>query len=122
MAKSRKLTDALARLAAAEERFLASEFLAPVVSGGPVQVRIAGVICSLRIQPADFAGWGVFRPVSHGEAKLVRQAKLGERQRHLELFPLVRLILLGRHEQQWLAVPAHRGDSRFRIEGRSRFS
>ena len=117
MAKSKKITDALNRLAAAEERFLASEFLAPVVSGGQVQVRIAGVICSLKIQPADFAGWGVFRPVSHGEAKLVRQAKLAERQRYLELFPLVRLILVGQHENQWLAVPAHRGDSRFRIEG-----
>jgi hypothetical protein len=117
MAKSRKITDALNRLAAAEERFLASEFLAPVVTSGPVQVRIAGVICSLSIQPADFAGWGVFRPVSHGEAKLVRQAKLAERQRYLELFPLVRLILVGQHENQWLAAPAHRGDSRFRIEG-----
>jgi hypothetical protein len=117
MAKSQKITDALKRLAAAEERFLASEFLAPVVSGGQVQVRIAGVICTLKIQPADFAGWGVFRPVSHGEAKLVRQAKLAERQRYLELFPLVRLILIGQYESQWLAVPAHRGDSRFRIEG-----
>lgn len=117
MAKSRKISDALSRLAAAEERFLASEFLAPVVSGGQVQVRIAGVICSLKIQPADFAGWGVFHPVSHSEAKLVRQAKLAERQRYLELFPSVRLILVGQYENQWLAVPAHRGDSRFRIEG-----
>jgi hypothetical protein len=117
MAKSQKITDALNRLAGAEQRFLASEFLAPVVSGGHVQVRIAGVICALKIQPADFAGWGVFRPVSHGEAKLVRQAKLAERQRYLELFPLVRLILIGQFESQWGAVPAHRGDSRFRIEG-----
>ena len=81
-------TDALTRLAAAEERFLASEFLAPVIRGGQVQVRIAGVICALRVQPADFEGWGVFRPASHTEATLVRQAKLAERQRYLDLFPL----------------------------------
>jgi hypothetical protein len=111
------VTDAFDRLAAAEDKFLASEFLAPVVSGGQVQVRIAGVICSLRMQPADFAGWGVFRPASHTEAKLVRQAKLAERQRYLELFPLVRLILAGRREEEWLAVQAHRADSRFQIEG-----
>jgi|SRR5579883_578082 len=117
MAKSRKISDALSRLAAAEERFLASEFLAPVVSGGQVQVRIAGVICALKIQPADFTGWGVFRPATHGEAKLVRPAKLAEQQRYLELFPLIRLILIGQDENSWLAVPAHRGDSRFRIEG-----
>jgi hypothetical protein len=117
MAKSSPLSDALSRLAAAEDRFLANEFLAPVVRAGPVQVRIAGVICTLCIQPPDFAGWGVFRPTSHSEATLVRQATLTERQRYLVLFPLVRLILAGRHEDQWLAVPAHQADSRFLIEG-----
>ncbi len=117
MARSKPIDDALSRLAAAEERFLASEFLAPVLRGGEVQVRIAGVICKLRVQPGDFEGWGVFRPLSHGEARLVRLARLGERQRYLELFPLVRLILAVRHEGQWLATPAHRADGRFRIDG-----
>jgi hypothetical protein len=116
MAKS-NVTDALSRLAAAEEKFLASEFLAPVICGGGVQVRVAGVICALRIQPADFTGWGVFRPASHAEATLVRQARLAERQRYLELFPRVRLILAGKGDEQWLAVPAHRGDSRFQVDG-----
>jgi hypothetical protein len=117
MAKSKNVTDALNRLAAAEERFLAGEFLAPVVRGGQVHVRIAGVLCALRIQPAHFEGWGVFRPASHTDAALVRAATLAEQRRYLELFPLVRLILAARHEEQWLAVPAHRADSRFRIEG-----
>lgn len=116
MARS-KPTDALARLAAAEERFLASEFLAPVVHGGVVQVRVAGVVCSLRIVPADFAGWGVFRPASHSEATLVRQARLAERARYLQLFPLVRLILADERDGQWLALPAHRGDARFQLDG-----
>jgi hypothetical protein len=117
MAKSTHVTDALNRLAAAEERFLVSEFLAPVIRGGPVHVRIAGVICTLRIHPADFEGWGIFHPTSHSDAALVRQPKLTERQRYLELFPLVRLILAGMREEQWLALPAHRADSRFQIEG-----
>ncbi len=111
------LTNALNRLAAAEERFLASEFLAPVVRGGNVQVRIAGVVCTLRIRPADFEGWGVFRPESHTDATLVRQANLAERARYLELFPLVRLILTANQDGQWLAVPAHRADTRFQING-----
>jgi hypothetical protein len=117
MAKSKHLTDALSRLAAAEEGFLASEFLAPVVRGGRVQVRIAGVICTLRIRPADFEGWGIFRPASHSEATLARAAKLAERARYLELFPLVRLILAGKRDEQWLALPAHRADRRFQIDG-----
>lgn len=117
MAKSKHVTDALARLAAAEEQFLSSTFLTPVLAGGQARVRIAGVVCTLRIQPADFTGWGVFRPVSHAEATLTRTAKLSERQRYLELFPLVRLILAARNDEDWLALPAHRGDSRFRIDG-----
>jgi hypothetical protein len=47
----------------------------------------------------------------------VRPAKLTERQRYLELFPLVRLILVDQREEQWFALPAHRADTRFRIEG-----
>jgi len=117
MANKNKLTDALNRLAAAEDRFLASEFLSPVIRGGQVNVRIAGVICTLGIQPADFEGCGVFRPASHSHADLVRQAKLDERRRYLELFPLVRLHLADRREEEWLALPAHRSDSRFQIEG-----
>jgi hypothetical protein len=115
MAKSENVSDALNRLAAAEERFLTTEFLAPVLRGGRVSVRIAGIICSLQVQPPDFEGWGVFRPASHSAAALVRPAKLAERQRYLELFPLVRLILAGQGE--WRAVPAHQADARFRIEG-----
>jgi hypothetical protein len=117
MAKSKRVSAALDRLAAAEGRFLTSEFLAPTLRGSQIQVRIAGVICRLKVQPADFEGWGIFQPISLGEARLIRPAKLAERQRYLNLFPLVRLILAGRQQEQWLAVPAHQADTRFRVEG-----
>jgi hypothetical protein len=117
MAKSKPNREALDRLAAAEERFLASEFLAPALAGGKVQVRIAGVICQLKIAPTDFEGWGVFRPRTYTEAALVRPARLSERQRYLELFPLVRLILAWQADEHWLGLPAHRADGRLRIDG-----
>jgi hypothetical protein len=117
MAKSKRIHESLERLAAAEQRFLAGEFLAPALRGGTIQVRLAGVICRLNIQPTDFEGFGVFRPRSHTQAELVRPARLAERQRYLELFPLVRLILASKQDEQWLAVPAHRGDGRVRIAG-----
>jgi hypothetical protein len=117
MASSKRLNDALNRLAAAEEQFLAGEFLAPMFQGGQVQVRIAGVVCSLEVEPADFEGWGVFRPTSHSTAQLVRPATLAERQRYLRLFPLLRLILCQRQREHWLAIPAHQADTRFRIQG-----
>jgi hypothetical protein len=111
------VSDALNRLSAAEERFLASTFLAPALRGGRVQVRIAGVVTTLQIRPADFEGWGVFRPTSYSTAELARPANLAERARYLQLFPLVRLILTDKRDDQWLAVPAHRGDARFHIDG-----
>ena len=117
MAASRRLDDILNRLAAAEEEFLAREFLAPVPRGGRVQVRIVGVVCQLMVEPPDFEGWGVFRPLSHSAARLVRPARLAERQRYLELFPRLALILCQRADAQWLALPAHQGDRRFRIQG-----
>ncbi|HKI19246.1 MAG TPA: hypothetical protein VKA15_15275, partial [Isosphaeraceae bacterium] len=90
---------------------------APVLPGGTVRLRIAGVVCRLRVAPADFEGWGVFRPKSPVTAELVRPARLAERRQYLELLPLLRLIICRRDESQWLAIPASQADTRFRIEG-----
>jgi hypothetical protein len=117
MAKSRDLNAALERMAAAEDQFLANEFLAPVVRSAQIQIRVAGILCKMHIQPADFEGWGVFRPVSHTEAMLVRPARLAERQRYLDLFPQLRFILVSSPVCGWSGLPAHRGDTRLSIEG-----
>jgi hypothetical protein len=113
----RRISDILHRLAEAEQHFVGSDLLAPVLLGGQVQVRLAGVLCKLKVQPAGFQGWGVFRATSHTTGELVRPARLAERQRYLELFPLLRLILCRKDGEQWLAIPAHQADSRFRIRG-----
>jgi hypothetical protein len=116
--RSKRFQQAFDKLAAAEVAFLEREFLAPVVPGKSVRVRIAGVVCELRVAPPNIEGWCVLRPVSHSSARRLREAGLAERQRYLALFPLVRLILCRRDQRSaWLAVPAHRGDQRFRIEG-----
>jgi hypothetical protein len=117
VSKRRHLDDVLRRLEAAEEQFLQSDCLAPMPRGGRVQVRIAGVVCQLRVEPADFHGWGVFRPQSHTQACLVRPATFAERQAYLELFPRVRLILCQKHGGTWLALPAHQGDRRLSLRG-----
>jgi hypothetical protein len=112
-----RLHEALGRLAAAEERALSAEFLAPMLRGGTAQVRIAGVICRLRVSPDDFEGWGVFRATSASQARLVRPAWLQERRQYLDMLPLLRMIVCLRVRHEWLAMPAQRADSRFRIEG-----
>src|SRR5688572_15366837 len=115
MTPSKRFHEALNRLAAAEERFRREEFLAPVVRGGGVRVRIAGVVCQFALRPRDFEGWGVFRASSAGEATLVRSARLPERQCYLELFPVVRLVLCGQEGRTWSGLPAHQADGRFRL-------
>ena len=118
----RSLSEMFGRLAEAENQFLRQEFLAPVVGGSRIRVRIAGIVCELEIEPGDFRGWGIFQPASMTKARFVRGPTLREQQDYLRLFPELLLILckrrsLGPQETIWLAMPAHRGDARFQIEG-----
>lgn len=105
------IRDLIDRLAVAEDRFRAGEFLAPVVRGGVVFVRVAGIACRFTA-PKRFRGFGVFRP-DGTRAKLVRTATLAERQRYLNLFPSRPMILVRPDGDDWLAWPAHQADSRF---------
>ena len=54
---SRRVSNLLDKFVAAENEFLNREFLAPVVRGGDVRVRIAGVALAMKTMPADFEGW-----------------------------------------------------------------
>jgi hypothetical protein len=109
--------DLLDRLAAKEAEFLGQEFLAPALPGGLVRVRIGGAICRVRIVPADFVGWGVFRPSSHNDASLVRPATMAERRKYLRLFRLFRLIVCRRAGDTWFASAGSFGDGRIQFEG-----
>lgn len=112
-----QIFDTLDRLAQAEREFLRAEFLAPVLRGRGVSVRIAGVRCTLRVEPAEFAGWGVFRPLSHTKARCVAKASMAQRRRYLDLLPAVQLVTCQTHGEELLAVPANPTDGRFAIEG-----
>jgi hypothetical protein len=111
------LLGVLERLAAAEDRAFAAEFLAPMVRCGTVRVRIDGVVCRLKVRPTRFEGWGVFRSTSAAEARLIRPAMLQERRNYLDLLPLLRMIVCRRDGDDWVAIPAQRSDARFGIEG-----
>ena len=115
------IKEVLDRLEEEERRFAGTLFLAPVLPGRGVAVRIAGIQCQVqRIQglpDPDFAGWAVLRALSAFEAAFQRPAGLKECADYLALFPAVRLILLEPAADHWLAVPALRGDRRFDIQG-----
>lgn len=63
MSKKTNIHKLIDKLAAEEDSFLKSEFLCPVVRGKPIQVRISGIIMSMRAVPVNFQGWGVFKPI-----------------------------------------------------------
>jgi hypothetical protein len=107
----------LDKMEAAEGAFLEAEFLAPVTPGGKVRVRIAGVVCTLRVVDDAPPGWAILKPLSLDRARMVARPSPAQVREYLALFPAVRLILASHAEGRWLAMPAHAGDSRFRIEG-----
>lgn len=107
----------LDKMESAEESFLRTEFLAPVLPGGSVQVRIAGLVCTLRVEGQTEPGWAILKPLSMDTAQVVARPGLRQVQDYLALFPAVRLLMLARTGRDWLAAPARKGDARFQISG-----
>jgi hypothetical protein len=111
------LHDLLNNLEAEEQKFLQVPVLAPVLSGRGVHVRIAGIICNLKVDDTGFRGWAVLQPTAIDRAVIVRAASLTERCKYLQLLPEIQLFAVARSGQVWWALPAQRGDGRFKIEG-----
>lgn len=112
--------DILDRMQDAERRFAGTLFLAPLVGEGKVTVRIAGIICELKVAaglPPEFTGYAILRACSINEAEFLRGATLQEISQYLALFPTIRLVLIGRGHRLWWALPAHLGDARFHLGG-----
>jgi hypothetical protein len=116
MRKKTNIHKLIDKLAAEEDSFLKSEFLCPVVRGKPIQVRISGIIMSMRAVPVNFQGWGVFKPISRLLAKHIREPNMAEKRQYLSLFPTLRLILCRQEKDLWFGRPAQL-DTRFHIAG-----
>jgi hypothetical protein len=108
--------DLLNKMEAAEDAFLKAEFLAPVLPNGRVRVRIAGLVCTLRVVGEASPGWAILKPLAMDRARVVDKPSLRQIRDYLALFPAVRLLLLARTEAAWLALPAQQGDHRFKIK------
>ncbi len=117
MKKQVNVQSLLKNLESQERAFLKTEFLAPFMPGRPVRVRIAGLICTLRVPGNTQPGWAILKPTGMDKAKVIGRPSLVQIRKYLELFPPVRLLLLTQADPEWLAVPAHRGDRRFQLRG-----
>ncbi len=116
-AKLVNINDLLDKMESAERAFLDAEFLAPVLPGGQVRVRIAGLVCTLRVEGQVEAGWAILKPLALDRARVVGKPSLRQVRDYLSLFPALRLLLLARAGRDWLAAPAHQSDARVQIKG-----
>ncbi|MEM7347146.1 MAG: hypothetical protein AAF485_23140 [Chloroflexota bacterium] len=107
--------DLLNKMESAEDEFMQSEFLAPVLPNGQVRVRIAGLVCTLQVAGRVKPGWAILKPQTMNRARIIARASLRQIRDYLALFPSVRLLLLTRAKTPWLALPANQGDRRFQI-------
>ncbi len=101
------------KMEAAENHFLNTEFIAPVLPQGQVRVRIAGVICTLQVKGNPKPGWAFLKPLSFDRAEICGKPGLRQIKAYLQLFPAVRLIVLTRGRHYQTAWPAYSSDSRF---------
>ena len=123
------INDLLDRLENAEQSWVGKEFLAPLVPGRAVTVRIAGIICTMRViqrVPRGFQGLALLVAHSTSSARFLRPAGLAERESYLALFPSVRLILIDRAQAsggpgsrvvEWLGLQANARDARVNLTG-----
>lgn len=109
----------IARLSQESKQLLEREIIAPLLPGGRIRTRVSGLIYEFKARER-FVGWGRFRPVNEREAEVLEEAQPWERSGYLELFPLLRVVLLwpdtsGRYPGTWLALPYNEGDARQRF-------
>ena len=64
------IQDLLSKMETAETAFLDTTFLAPVLPGRRVRVRIAGLVCTLRVSGAAQPGWAILQPLSLDRAQI----------------------------------------------------
>jgi hypothetical protein len=109
----------IARLTQEGQQLLSREIIAPLLPGGRIRTRVGGLIYEFKVRER-FVGWGRFRPLNEGEAEVLGEALPWERGGYLELFPILRVVLLwpdtsGRAPGTWLALPYNESDAQQRF-------
>lgn len=106
----------IAKIAEEEKRLSETTFLAPIVAGGRVRVRVAGIVYEMKVS-TEASGWCILRMTSPGNAELIEPAPLPMVTRYLQLFPRVKLVLVGQFDKDWWAVAHSTADTRIKLSG-----
>lgn len=109
----------IARLSQKSRQLLEREIVAPLLPRGRIRTRLDGLIYEFKPRER-FVGWGRFRPLNERQAELLAEALPWERGGYLELFPVLRVILLwpdtsGTVPGSWMALPYNASDAHQRF-------
>jgi hypothetical protein len=112
MADIRKI---LSQLAAQEGQLLDTQFLAPCVGGGRVRIRVSSMVYTFQLQPRNFEGWAIFKPINEEIAAAIEEPSWPQVAEYLQLLVPVRLHLAcALQGQTWLAYPVNESDAKQR--------
>ena len=103
-------------LAEQEQSLTHQPFMAPCILKGKIRVKLSGLLCTLKPQPANYEGWGIFEATDTHTAVYQKPVKRTKVDAYLNLFPSLR-VRLAFHLQgrTWLAYPQYEGDMRQRF-------
>ncbi len=109
----------IAKLSKDSRELLQREIIAPLLPGGKIRTQLNGMVYEFRPR-SEFVGWGRFRPLNEREAEVLGDALPWERGAYLELFPLLRVILLwpdtgSQYPGTWWAIPYNASDAQQRF-------
>lgn len=109
----------IAKMAAEEQKLSDQLFLAPVVAGGQVRVRVAGIVYALRLDDPSFEGWALLQTQSKkpGHASVVGKPTIAKISEYLKMLPRLRVVLLDQFENRWWGIQASAGDKNFQTTG-----
>lgn len=99
-----KVNNLFHKVEEAEQEFLNSEFIAPVVKHSKVGVRILGLVYEFILTDPDFEGWAILRPISSTRAKVIGSPGLLQISKYLGRFPKARMILCEKRKGTWIGI------------------
>ncbi|MCA9670253.1 MAG: hypothetical protein KC503_31880 [Myxococcales bacterium] len=111
------IEDLIDQLDAEEKQGLEQRFVAPVIAGSKVTVRIAGIVYELSVKGELEPGFYVLQPEDRHSARVVRACKKREAKAYLELFVQARVVLVDQVDDVWFGLQAVGGTQRLTIEG-----
>lgn len=118
----RKYLEDLLKLNQYTNAIVNQKIMALVVgSRSTIRIKVAGINYQLHTSgvPHHFTGVGYFSIDSRERATFIRAASYGESQTYLEIFPLVRMILLAGDRDYWYGIQSQ-ASQRISIAGTSK--